>query len=73
MNGKLGDCRREALQDAFVGSRHITDLDTNEVQVTNLLPDIIDANGQARSPRKRLSPLDGLMSMTAMSPKRIKL
>jgi hypothetical protein len=69
----LGDCRREALQD-FAGSRHITDLDTNEVQVTNLLPDIIDANGQARSPRKRL--LDytgGLMSMAALSPKRIKL
>jgi hypothetical protein len=75
INGKLGDCRREALQD-FSGSRHITDLDTNEVQVTNLLPDIIDANGQSRSPRKRLSPLDysgNLMSMAALSPKRIKL
>ncbi|KAI6183238.1 hypothetical protein M3Y97_00467600 [Aphelenchoides bicaudatus] len=76
INGKLGDCRREALQDAFVGSRHITDLDTNEVQVTNLLPDLIDANGQSRSPRKRLSTMDytgSLMSMTALSPKRIKL
>jgi hypothetical protein len=71
----LGDCRREALQN-FAGSRHITDLDTNEIQVTNLLPDIIDANGQPRSPRKRLSPMDytgNLMTIAALSPKRIKL
>lgn len=75
ISSKLGDCRREALQD-FSGSRHITDLDTNKVQVTGMLPDIIDANGQSRSPRKRLSPLDysaNLMSMAALSPKRIKL
>lgn len=71
------DCRREALQEALSGARNITDLDNQDGQVTKLLPELL-ANGDSigRSPRKRISPLDyagSLMSMAAMSSKRIKL
>jgi len=36
------DCRREALQEALNGARHITGLDSHDVQVTKLLPEFVD-------------------------------